>query len=159
MVHTLKEHTLVILKPDAFQRAILGQIITRFENKGIKILGIKMTHLNDEILSEHYAHHKDKAFFDELKNFMSSAPVVALALEGLDVVKVVRTLIGSTSGRDSAPGTIRGDFSISRSVNIIHASDSVENGQQEVRRFFKENELFHYDKAAKEFYYDPGELA
>ena len=142
----LKERTLVIIKPDAFQRNLLGRIISRFESKGLKIIGLKMTHLNDVLLEEHYEHHKEKPFFATLKRFMKSSPCVVMALEGLEAVKVVRFICGPTCGRDADAGSIRGDFSMSTQCNIVHASDSADTATAELKRFFNENELFDYKK-------------
>lgn len=141
-----QEKTLILLKPDALQRNLLGTIIQRFEKKGLKIAGLKMTQLSDVILDEHYAHHKDKPFFQGLKSFMKESPVVAIVLEGLEAVSVVRGMCGPTQSRQAAPGTIRGDFSMSRQANIIHSSDSVETAEKEVWRFFNQDEIFDYKK-------------
>ena len=140
------EQTLVMIKPDALQRNLLGEIIKRFEQKGLKIVGLKMVRLDDVLLEEHYAHHKDKPFFESLKKFMKSAPVVVMVLEGLEAVRVVRQLCGRTSGREADVGTIRGDFSMSQQANIVHASDSLEMARREIARFFKPEELFDYQK-------------
>ncbi len=141
-----KEKTLVLLKPDALQRNLLGKIVERFEQKGLKISGLKMMQLSDVLLDEHYSHHKDKPFFTGLKSFMKESPVVAMVLEGLEAVSVVRGMCGPTQSRTAPPGTIRGDFSMSRQANIIHASDSVENAEKEVWRFFNQDEIFDYQK-------------
>lgn len=146
MAHNLKERTLILLKPDALQRNLLGKITERFEHKGLKIVGLKMVQLSDVLLNDHYAHHKDKPFFTGLKRFMGSAPVVAMVLEGLESVKIVRMLCGATSGREADIGTIRGDFSMSTQANIIHASDSVETAEKEIWRFFNSDEIFDYQK-------------
>jgi len=140
------ERTLILLKPDALQRNLLGQIIIRFENKGLKIVGLKMMKLGETLLSEHYAHHKDKPFFKDLVNFMESAPVIAIVLEGVEAINTVRILCGPTSGRKADVGSIRGDFSMSGQHNIIHASDSIETATKEIQRFFKEEEIFEYQK-------------
>lgn len=140
------QRTLVLLKPDALQRNLLGEIVSRFEKKGLKILGLKMISLSDALLDEHYAQHKDKPFFGTLKNFMKSSPVVAMVLEGIDGVAVVRMMCGKTQGREADMGTIRGDFSVSGQANIVHASDSLENAQREVERFFSKEEIFDYSK-------------
>ncbi|OQX71813.1 nucleoside-diphosphate kinase [Candidatus Parcubacteria bacterium 4484_255] len=152
------EKTLILLKPDALQRNLLGQIIIRFENKGLKIVGLKMMKLSDTLLSEHYAHHKDKPFFRDLVNFMESAPVIAIVLEGLEAVNTVRILCGPTSGRKADVGSIRGDFSMSSQHNIIHASDSVEAAANEIQRFFKEKEIFDYQKIDLDAIYAKEEL-
>ena len=148
-----EERTLVIIKPDAMQRNLLGEIIHRFERKGLKIIGLKMVQLEDALLDEHYCHHKGKPFFESLKNFMKSSPVVVLVLSGINAVKATRLITGATKGYEADAGTIRGDFSISGQANIVHASDSVENAEEEIRRFFAEDELFDYKKIDYEFVY------
>jgi nucleoside-diphosphate kinase len=140
------ERTLIIVKPDALQRNLLGEILHRFERKGLKIVGLKMERISDLKLEEHYAHHKDKPFFAGLRKFMQAAPVVLIALEGLEAVEAVRLITGDTKGRAADAGTIRGDFAMSIQANIVHASDSVENAKAEVARFFEESELFEYEK-------------
>lgn len=152
-----KEKTLIILKPDALQRSLFGEIISRFEKKGLKIVGMKMIKLSDALLAEHYAHHKSKPFFAGLKRFMKSAPVMVAVLEGLEAVGVVRMMIGPTSGRRADAGSVRGDFSISGQTNIIHASDSISTARKEISRFFKKNELFSYRKIDYEFIYGEDE--
>lgn len=141
-----EEQTLVLLKPDALQRNLLGEIIHRFERKGLKIAGMKMIHLSDAQLDDHYAHIKDKPFFPGNKAFMSSYPVVAMVLSGIKAVNVVRLMLGPTKGHEAAPGTIRGDYSMSTQANIAHASDSLDTAKNEVKRFFSDNELFKYKK-------------
>ncbi len=145
-MNNLEERTLILLKPDALQRNLLGKIIERFENKGLKIVGLKMMQLSDVLLEDHYSHHKDKPFFEGLKRFMAQSPVVAIVLEGLEAVKIIRMLCGATSGRQADIGTIRGDFSMSPQANIIHASDSVETAEKEIWRFFNADEIFDYQK-------------
>jgi len=152
----MKEKTLIILKPDALQRNILGEIISRFERKGLKIIGLKMANLSDELLEEHYAHHKDKPFFKDLKESMKISPVVLMVLEGLEAVRVVRKMAGSTKGFEAEPGSIRGDFALG-SRNIIHASDSQETAKEEIKRFFKDQELFDYHKVMDDILYNPDE--
>lgn len=152
-MHYPHERTVVLLKPDALQRNLIGEILHRFERKGLKIVGLKMMKLGDAILDEHYEHHKDKPFFPKLKNFMMQAPVVAIALEGIEAVRVVRSLCGETSGRKAAPGTIRGDFSISQQANIVHASDTPENAEREIKRFFSPEEIFDYTHGNVPFVY------
>jgi len=151
------QRTLVIFKPDALNRGLVGEILHRFERKGLKIIGIKMVHLDDDILQDHYAHIKDKPFYAGLKRFMQSTPSIVCALDGLNAVSVVRNLAGVTKGYDALPGTIRGDFSISKQCNVIHASDSETAGVIEVKRFFAESELFEYEKVDLEFIYDDEE--
>ncbi|MDD6209362.1 MAG: nucleoside-diphosphate kinase [Bacteroidales bacterium] len=138
------ERTLVILKPGTVQRGLIGEVTSRLEKKGLFLVGLKMQWLDDQILSEHYSHLKDKPFFGLLKKAMSSCPVVLMCWEGKDAVSVVRTLIGPTNGRLAPAGTIRGDYSMSTQENIIHASDSTENAEIEINRFFKKEELFDY---------------
>ncbi|MDO8504698.1 MAG: nucleoside-diphosphate kinase [Candidatus Liptonbacteria bacterium] len=139
------ERTVVLVKPDGLQRSLVGEILHRFERKGLKIAGLKMMKLGDAIIEDHYSHHKDKPFFPRLKKSMQEAPVVAVVLEGIDAVSVVRVMCGETAGAKAAPGTIRGDFSIVKGANIVHASDSVENAEVEIKRFFTPEELFDYE--------------
>lgn len=136
--------TLVILKPSALQRSLIGEVINRFEKKGLQIVGMKMTLLTNEVLDEHYAHLKSKPFFKRIVDSMQVTPVILMALKGLEAVDVVRAMAGSTNGRYAQPGTIRGDFSISVQENIVHTSDSAESAETELKRFFKENEIFNY---------------
>lgn len=151
------EKTLVLLKPSCVQRQLIGEIVHRFERRGLRIAGMKLMQLSDEILREHYAHLADKPFFPSLAASMQASPVVALALEGVDAVQVVRTMTGVTNGRLAAPGTIRGDFSMSNQQNIVHASDSVENAQIELVRFFRPEEIFEYESGACCYIYGDGE--
>ncbi len=143
----IKERTLVLIKPDGVQRGLIGTVIGRFETKGLKVVGIKMMSLDEAILREHYAHIADKPFFPGVSSFMRSSPVVALCVEGLDVVNAVRILCGITKSREAAAGTIRGDYAMSVACNVVHASDTVENAQAEVKRFFKADDIFDYDKS------------
>jgi nucleoside-diphosphate kinase len=147
------EKTLVIIKPDAVNRQLIGEILNRFEKKGLKIVAMKMTHLNDEILDIHYGHLKEKPFFPRIKAFMKHAPSILLVLEGLDAVSVVRRLAGETHGAKALPGTIRGDLSMSTQANVVHASDSPESAKEEIQRFFKEEELFLYERIDSEILY------
>ena len=127
------ERTLILLKPCTVQRRLIGEIINRIERKGLRIIGMKMMQLNEAILNEHYAHLADKPFFPTLKNAMMAAPVIAICAEGTEAVTVMRTITGATNGRKAAPGTIRGDYGMSGQENIVHASDSVENAEIEIR--------------------------
>ena len=138
------ENTLVILKPSTIQRQLIGEIISRFEKKGLLLSGIKMVWLADNILNEHYAHLKNKPFFEQVKKSMKATPVIACCWTGKNAVSVVRAMAGSTNGREALPGTIRGDYSVSVQENIIHTSDSIETAIVELKRFFKEEELFSY---------------
>ena len=140
------ERTLLIAKPDAVQRGLVGEIIRRMEQKGLKLLGIKMMNVESALLEAHYAHLVDKPFYKDLESFMKSSPVVAMAWEGYECVDSVRLLVGATNPREADAGTIRGDYSIGTGRNLIHASDSKENGEEEVSRFFSEDELFTYEK-------------
>lgn len=138
------QKTLVIIKPSAIQRSLVGEVVSRFEKKGLQIIGFKMMTLSDEMIDIHYAHLKDKPFFKRIKDSMQVTPVFVLALKGLDAVEVVRNMSGSTNSRKAEPGTIRGDYSMSVQENIVHTSDSVENSIIELARFFKDEELFDY---------------
>lgn len=151
------EQTLIIAKPDAIQRGLIGEIIARFERKGLKLLGIKMMTLDSALLAAHYAHLTDKPFYKGLEEFMKSSPVVVMAWEGFECVSSVRTLIGATNPREALAGTVRGDFSIGTGRNLIHASDSTENGKIEISRFFDKSELFSYDKSEYLQIYEPYE--
>src|SRR5665213_2003594 len=141
------ERTLIIAKPDAIQRGIVGEIVSRLESKGLKLVGIKMASLDESILRTHYAEHLEKPFYAGLEDFMKSSPVVLMAWEGYECVESVRLLVGATNPRQAAPGSIRSDLSVGTGRNLIHASDSVPSGKREVSLFFKEEELFQYDKS------------
>lgn len=153
------EKTLILIKPNAVQRGLIGEIITRLERKGLHLSGLKMMQLDDTILNEHYAHLSERPFFGILKNSMMVTPVVAICVEGLDAVETVRLMVGATNARKALPGTIRGDLSMSGEQNVIHASDSVENAQIEVARFFNEDEIFEYESAITAFEYGGEERA
>ncbi|HSX46754.1 MAG TPA: nucleoside-diphosphate kinase [Patescibacteria group bacterium] len=141
------ERTLIILKPDALQRGLIGEIISRLERKGLKILGMKMMTLDSALLKAHYSHLIEKPFYAGLESFMKSSPVVVIALEGYECVNSVRVIVGATNPRQAEAGTIRGDFAIGQGRNLIHASDSKESGLAEIERFFTSKELFNYDKS------------
>ncbi len=141
------ERTLVLLKPCTVKRNLIGEIISRFERKGLRVVGMKMMQLTDELLSEHYAHLADKPFFQRIKDAMMATPVVALAIEGVEAIEVVRTLAGPTNGRKALPGTIRGDYSVSFQENIVHASDGPETAATELKRFFADEEIFNFPRA------------
>ena len=159
MAHAKEERTLVILKPDCVQRGLLGEIISRFEKKGLKVAGLKMVHLSDAELEGHYEPHKDKPFFASLKKYMKSSPVVVMVVMGLKAVEAVRVIVGPTKGYTASAGSIRGDFSMSGNVTIVHASDSVEAGISESARLFKDSEIFDYDRADFLHVYGEEELA
>lgn len=147
------EQSLIIIKPDAIQRNLVGTIIGRFEQKGLKIIGMKMMHLNDALLVEHYSHVADKPFFPRIQKFMKSAPVIVIALSGAGAVAAIRTIVGPTKAAEAAGGTIRGDLAMSMQSNVVHASDSVENGTLEISRFFKPEEILEYKKLGEEVVY------
>lgn len=149
--------TLVILKPSAVQRGILGEVLSRFERKGIQIAGMKMMCLSDEILEEHYSHIKEKPFYGRVKDSMQASPVVVVALRGVDVVNAVRKLSGVTNGREAHPGTIRGDYSMSVQENIVHTSDSLETAEVELARFFNKDEIHEYPRSIIQSLYAPDE--
>jgi nucleoside-diphosphate kinase len=147
-----------LIKPDAIQRGLAGRIITRFEEKGLKLIGMKLIRLNEDLLNEHYSHLADKPFFSGTKAFMQSAPVIAICVEGLDSVETVRRLCGITKSREAAPGTIRGDLAMSVQSNLVHASDSIETAVKEVPRFFEQSELFEYALVLTSTIYSPDEV-
>ncbi len=152
------EQTLVILKPSALQRALVGEVIKRFEQKGLRLAGIKMIQLSDQILNEHYAHLADRPFFKRIRDSMMITPVIVTCWEGKDSVRVVRTMTGSTNSRDAVPGTIRGDLSMSLQENIVHTSDSVENAREELARFFSDDEIFDYENLLTPYLYANDEI-
>ena len=142
------QKTLVLLKPDAVQRDLLGEVIQRFERKGIKIVATKMVQLTDAILEEHYAHIVAKPFFPSVKAFMQQTPVIAMVLEGWDVIEEVRKIVGVTDPRQAAAGTIRADLSMNKPSNLVHASDAPETAEVEIKRFFADGEVFSYKKVS-----------
>ena len=141
------QKSIVLVKPDGLQRGLIGEIISRFERKGLKLVGLKMTVLSDEVLDQWYAHHKEKPFFPQLKAFMMQTPIVAMVWEGQEAVSAVRKLVGVTKGYDAEAGSIRGDFAMSGSQNLIHASDEPENAEKEISLIFTAEELFQYENA------------
>lgn len=151
------EKTLVILKPSALQRGLIGEITTRFERKGLRLAGMKMMQLTDELLNEHYAHLSEKPFFQRVKNSMMASPVIVCCYEGVDAIQVVRSMTGATNGRVAIPGTIRGDFSVSSQENIVHTSDSPKTAIEEINRFFKPEELFEYKQVHMPYLYHTDE--
>jgi nucleoside-diphosphate kinase len=148
------ERTLIILKPDAVQRGLAGQIITRFENKGLQIVGMKLMQIPRSLAETHYEPHKGKAFYPGLVSFMTSSPVVVLALAGKDAIAISRKMMGATFGSKAEPGTIRGDFGVSNSFNLIHGSDSPESATRELGLFFKPEELLDWQPAIRTWVYD-----
>jgi len=152
------EKTLVIIKPCTIQRELTGEIIQRFERKGLQLCGIKMMQLTEDLLLEHYAHLVQKPFFKRIKDSMMATPVIVCCLKGVDAIRIVRAMAGVTNGRDAAPGTIRGDYSMSVQENIIHTSDSPETAAIELKRFFKADEIFDFSMNQLNFLYANDEI-
>lgn len=138
------EKTVVLIKPDGLQRGLVGEIMHRFERKGLKLVGVKMIRLTDAIIDNWYSHHKEKSFFQTLKDFMEWTPVVAMVWQGIDAISAVRKVVGITKAREAEAGSIRGDFGMSGSQNIIHASDSPESAEKELGLIFNADEIFEY---------------
>lgn len=153
------ERTLVIAKPDAVQRGLVGEIVKRLESKGLKLIGMKMASLDEAVLRIHYAEHVEKGFYKGLEEFMKSSPVVLMAWEGFECTDSVRSIVGATNPRQAAPGSIRGDYAIGVGRNLIHASDSKESGEREVGIFFDPKELFDYSKSEYMHLYEEFERA
>ncbi len=151
------ERTLVLIKPDAVQRDLVGEIITRLERKGLKLVGIKMMMLPNDLLEEHYSHLRERDFFTEVKTFMRSTPIITCCWEGVDCVNTVRLLCGITKAREAEPGTIRGELAMSVQANLVHASDSLETAKVEIERFFKPEELFEYEDILHSYVYSSRE--
>lgn len=149
------EQTLVIFKPSAVNRALCGRILSRFEEKGLVIAGMKMMQLSEELLREHYAHLVNLPFFPTLVRSMMASPVIVMVLRGVDAINVVRLMTGATNGRQAAPGTIRGDYAMSNQENIVHASSSPEDAEAEIKRFFSPAEIFDYSPATATFVNGP----
>ena len=148
------ERTLIILKPDAVQRGLCGEIITRFEKKGLQIVGAKMMKISQQLAETHYEPHKGKPFYPGLVRFMTSSPVLVLVLEGKDAIAISRKMMGATFGSKAEPGTIRGDFGVSNSFNLIHGSDAPESAERELKLFFKPDELLDWKPASQGWVYD-----
>lgn len=138
------EQTLILLKPDAVERRLIGRIIARFEDKALSIVALKLIRVTPELARQHYAEHVQKPFYRGLEEFITAAPIVAMILEGLDAVRVVRDMLGKTNGLEAAPGTIRGDYSSSRQMNLVHASDSLTSARREIDLYFKSNEIHSF---------------
>ena len=147
------ERSYVMLKPGVLQRRLVGEIITRFEKKGLTISAMKMMQIPRETAEHHYAEHKDKPFFGDLIGYITSAPVVAMVVSGENAVKTIRTLCGATKIEEAMPGTIRGDYAGSTTMNVIHASDAVETAEREIGIFFKPEEIFDYDVGNSDWVY------
>ena len=148
------ERTLIIFKPDAVQRGLCGEILTRFEKKGLQVVGAKFMKISQQLAETHYEPHKGKPFYPGLVKFMTSSPVVVLALAGKDAIAISRKMMGATFGSKAEPGTIRGDFGVSNSFNLIHGSDSPEAAQRELGLFFKGEELIDWQPASQGWVYD-----
>ncbi|MBN3555915.1 nucleoside-diphosphate kinase [Fictibacillus nanhaiensis] len=141
------ERTFLMVKPDGVQRALIGEIVSRFEKKGFQLVGAKLMNISEDLAKEHYGEHKERPFFGELVDFITSGPVFAMVWEGKDVILTARNMMGKTNPAEAAPGSIRGDYAVQVSNNIIHGSDSAESAVREIGLFFKEEELVSYDKA------------
>lgn len=141
------ERTLILIKPDGVERGLVGPIITRFEQRGLKLVGLKLLHVSDELARQHYAVHEGKPFFDPLIAYITASPVVAIVLEGPEAVKAARGTIGATKPVEAAPGSIRGDFGMMVGRNLVHGSDSPENAAIEIDLWFEASELLSYDRA------------
>ena len=143
------ERTLILFKPDCVQRRLVGRILARFEDKGLNVIAMKMMHVTPALAKRHYAEHVHKDWYPLLEAFITSGPIVAAIAEGLEAVRVVRDMVGATNGLNAAAGTIRGDFSSSRQMNLIHASDGHESAAREIGIFFDENEIFTYESTLR----------
>lgn len=152
------QRSAVLVKPDGIQRGLIGQIMHRFERKGLKLVALKMTQLTDEQLDNWYVHHKDKPFFPKLKGFMMQTPVIAMVWEGLDAIDTIRKLVGVTKGREAEGGSIRGDYAMSVSNNLIHASDSPESAAKEIGILFADEDIFEYASAVDLLIYSEDEV-
>lgn len=147
----MPERTFVMLKPDAVQRGLIGELISRIERKGLKIIAMKMIRIDRELAERHYAVHRGKHFFEELVEFVTSSPVVALVVEGEAAIAVVRRMMGATNPFEAQPGTIRGDFGLDLTKNLVHGSDSPETAEREIALFFEEEELLDYELTLSEW--------
>ncbi len=145
------QRTLILFKPDAVQRRLCGQLLGRMEDKGLRIVGLKMLQVTPELSRQHYAEHVSKPFYPQLEEFITAGPIVAICAEGPNAVSVMRTLMGPTHGGEAAPGTIRGDYGLSRQMNLIHGSDSPESATREIGIYFRDDELFDYTSSLAEW--------
>mgnify|MGYP002399339229 FL=1 len=150
------ETTLIILKPDAVQRGLMGRIISRFEEKGLQIVGCKLMQISQDLAATHYEAHKARPFYPGLVKFMTSSPVLVMAVRGIGAITIARNMMGATFGSKAAPGTIRGDFGVSNSFNLIHGSDSPEAAERELKLFFKSGEVLEINRAVEQWVYDFG---
>ena len=140
------ERTLVLLKPDAFHRAVIGRIVSRLEDKGLQLVGARLIMAADSLLDNQYNHLASQPYFEEIKSFMKSGPILATCWEGVDCVKTVRLICGVTNAREAAPGTIRGDWAMSVMCNLVHCSDSIDNAQKEIQMYFKDEDLLSHER-------------
>ncbi len=152
------EQTLIIIKPCAIRRDLIGEIIHRFEMKGMQLCAIKMMQLDDKILDEHYSHLVGRPYFQRIKNSMMKTPVVISVWKGVDIVEIAHHMAGATNGREALPGTIRGDYSVSIQENVVHTSDTVENAKTEIMRFFKAEEIFDFNQLSNSVLYAENEV-
>lgn len=152
------ETTLIILKPDAVQRGLVGHVLARFEAKGLRLVAMKMMHVPEKLAQTHYAEHQGKPFYPGLIKFITSSPVVVLAVRGVEAIAVCRNLIGATNGRKAAPGSIRGDLGMSAGFNLIHGSDSRESAERELTLWFEKSELLDYQPTREAWTYDSSDL-
>ena len=150
--------TLLILKPDAVQRGLVGTLISRFEAKGLQLVGMKLMQVPEDTAKQHYTEHEGKPFFDGLIRFFTSSPVLVFAVRGVDAITVCRSLIGATNGRKADPGTLRGDFGMSGGYNLIHGSDSPESAERELKLWFSDGELVDWTPGRQDWVYDPSDL-
>jgi nucleoside-diphosphate kinase len=148
------ERSLIILKPDAVQRGLIGPILTRIEQRGLRIVGMKLMQIDESLARRHYAIHEGKAFFDSLITYITSGPVVVLVVTGKNIIEIVRSMVGATNPVKAVPGTIRGDFALDIGRNLIHASDSPENGEMEVSLFFRPEELVEMHRSTDQWIYE-----
>lgn len=152
------EKTLVIVKPCGIRRGLIGEVIQRFERRGLQVCGMKMVQLTDEVLLEHYSHLVQRSYYQRIVDSMKLTPVIIICLTGVEAVHIAHVMAGATNGREAAPGTIRGDYSVSVQENIVHTSDTIENAKLEIDRFFKPEEIFEFEKFVKSVFYSVDEL-
>ncbi|KAM9843019.1 nucleoside diphosphate kinase 3 [Aulostomus maculatus] len=150
----VNERTFIAVKPDGVQRRLVGEVVRRFERRGFKLVGLKLVQASEDLLQQHYCDLSSKPFFSGLIRFMSAGPVVAMVWQGLDVVKMARTMLGETNPADSLPGTIRGDYCVDVGRNVIHGSDSVETAQKEISLWFRKQELQSWEDSSRPWIYN-----
>ncbi len=148
------ERTFVMVKPDGVHRGLVGEVISRLERKGLKIVAMKMLWIDKALAENHYAEHREKPFFSALVDYITSGPVVAMVVEGRNAIKVVRNLVGATNPAEASPGTIRGDFGMDVGRNVVHASDSPQSAEREISLFFADGEIISYEKSGEEWIYE-----